>query len=733
MVEEDLINKVLQENLEKMMKTGALFISSVPGALIWQTYLEGFGKDPKFRDPNSSVHNCNCCSSFFRHYGNLVAIDDNLEIITLFDGDDFPDEYKKSFEDCSKLLRKNKIANQFIETFDHINSLPYERTKKSSTEFLLGFEKNVKIYTQEEADKFGVVKSGEPYTFRHFHIKLPKAYVKVTGKSIEALLGDLRTNKEVFERAMREIPTDTLELVHDLIAQGSLLDGLAHQEKVDSFIPLSKEFNKVEEKKKDNWLWLNAITTKYVRFKNELIGVLCSDLAQGVELNKACQDWNKRVDPANYMKAKAPITKKQIEEARKFVEDNGFADSFDRRCATIDDIKVEDILHSNVGDGKLTAVSIFDKVKPSTCTRHKKSEFKGVEEMPIEKFMKDVLPNCTGIEALFTADHKGNLVTLTTAKDKESKEIFKWHNNFSWTYNGNLAGKSQLQQAVLRAGGKIGVIRFSHSWNELEPNQSLMDAHVFMPGCHYGSARASLDTDGVHDFYPAGPRVGWNNRTDKASGGVQDVDYTQQAPRGYVPVENITFPDISRMPEGKYYYKIHNWAYRNSSGKGKAEIEFDGKIYQYVYPALKNKEWCTVAIVTLKNGVFSIEHKLPLANFDDDTPSENIWNLDTNEFHEVNLICLSPNQWEAGKETGNKHYFFMMNKCKCPDKLRSFHMENLKPELAKHRKVLEVLANQSLIESTDKQLSGLGFDATVRDSIILKLKGSHNRVVKVNF
>lgn len=60
-------------------------------------------------------------------------------------------------------------------------------------------------------------------------------------------------------------------------------------------------------------------------------------------------------------------------------------------------------------------------------------------------------------------------------------------------------------------------------------------------------------------------------------------------------------------------------------------------------------------------------------------------------------------------------------------------MENLKPELAKHRKVLEVLADQSLIDSTDRQLSGLGFDATVRDSIILKLKGSHNRVIKVTF
>ena len=84
---EDLVNKVLQENLEKMIKTGALFISKVPGVEIWQTYMNGFEKDPIFRDPNSSVHNCNCCQSFFRHYGNIVAVNKSLEIITLFDGD----------------------------------------------------------------------------------------------------------------------------------------------------------------------------------------------------------------------------------------------------------------------------------------------------------------------------------------------------------------------------------------------------------------------------------------------------------------------------------------------------------------------------------------------------------------------------------------------------------------------------------------------------------------------
>lgn len=75
----------------------------------------------------------------------------------------------------------------------------------------------------------------------------------------------------------------------------------------------------------------------------------------------------------------------------------------------------------------------------------------------------------------------------------------------------------------------------------------------------------------------------------------------------------------------------------------------------------------------------------------------------------------------------------MLNKAKSSTSIRSFHNENLIPELATHRKVLEVLGNQCMIELSDKQLSGLGFNSTVKDEVILKLQGSHKRIVKIQF
>jgi hypothetical protein len=109
-----------------------------------------------------------------------------------------------------------------------------------------------------------------------------------------------------------------------------------------------------------------------------------------------------------------------------------------------------------------------------------------------------------------------------------------------------------------------------------------------------------------------------------------------------------------------------------------------------------------------------------------------VYGLETNQFHKVNLVCLSPNHWEDNS-VGNKHYFFMLDGCKCPTAIRGFHNENLLPELAQHRMVLEVLGATNMIEPAKKQLSGLGFNATVRDELIVKLQGTHKRMMKIKF
>ena len=716
-MEELIIN--LKEQFQKMCSTGKLFRANISGREVYQFYLMAFpeGSDPMFRSPESTTHNCNNCNNFIKRYGNIVSVDENGELNTLFSNLNIGGAYKVVADSLDTLLRARNIENIFIETHEELNSLNYEKCKKGQETYRLGIALNHKQYTTEEAEKYGVVKPDEIRAFNHLHVDLPKQFVDNTGVTHEKIMGDYRTKYDVFKRAMEEVSLETLKLAKDLINQGSLLNGTAHLHAIENMIVHKAKYDKLTANK-NNWLWETSygLDERTAKFGNTLVGEFCYELEGGEDLNKACLNFNKRVDPANYMKASAPITKSQIEAAQKFVIDNGYLESFDRRLATIDDINVNDIKHIST-NSKIKPVTIFDNVKASAGPT-KVVNFEGVEEIPIEEFMKDILPSCSSIEAMFTNKHEGNLVTMTTTNSKQSKPIFKWPNNYSWDFNGNLAGKSMIKEAVQAKGGKVdGVLRFSIMWGEGDPSDnSDLDAHAQEPqgqkGEHiyYGERRFRKDSG--------------NGRSPMS--GQLDVDITQ--PNNYGNkniVENIAWSDKSKMKDGIYKLWVHQFASRGSKGFT-AEVEFDGQTFTYVYnkPVSGNIQ---VAEITLKNGVFSIEHKLPSTE-----STREIWGMETNTFQKVNLVCFSPNHW-GENPAGNKHYFFMLENAKTNQDVRGFHNENLLPDLLTHRKVLEVLGANNKIKPTDKQLSGLGFNSTVKDEVILKLTGSFNRTIKVKF
>ena len=704
-------NTVIQQQFTAMQQF-KLFRLNISGSQIWDKYLAGFTpeQNPVFRDPNSTTHTCNNDSNFIRRYGNIVAINNNMEIISMFDVDATGSIYEDTVRGIQEYIKTGKVIDVFFETFQELNSLPYESCKKNQEVFQLGMEKTLKKYTQEEADKFGKVNTETIYEFSHFHVFLNKAFVDMSGKSVESIMGSYRDAKQVFLRAMQEIPVDTLELVRDLIVQGSLLNGDAHLFKVNEFIPLKQEYDTIPASQKDTWCWTKSYNLPIAKFRNELIGTLCIELAEGKDINEACKTWNIRVDPVNYMKASAPITKLQIQQAEKFVEENNYTESFDRRFATIDDIDVSEIKHMNVATKDEKPVGLFAGVKPAVSTRHKRAEFKDIETVNIDKFMSDILPTCTSIEMFLENRLQDHLVVLTTANNKNSKPIFKWSNNYSWTYNGNLAGKSQIDQEVKDKGGVVNApFTFSVIWGDNNDDHSDLDLWCEQPNKEKIGFNTGFRKDSGNKFSTCGGQLDVDDR-----GGSKSVK-----------VENIYFKDLSKLKSGVYKLWIHQFSARNSKGF-QAQVKLNGEVYQYEYPREVSGK-VQIAEVTLQNGVFTIEHKLP-----ETTSSKTLWSLDTNQFHKVNLACLSPNHW-SDNNIGNKHYFFMLEGCKSDTSMRSFHNENLIGDLLEHRKVMEVLASTTMLQPTDKQLAGVGFNATVRDEVILKLTGSHKRVVKIQF
>lgn len=234
--------------------------------------------------------------------------------------------------------------------------------------------------------------------------------------------------------------------------------------------------------------------------------------------------------------------------------------------------------------------------------------------------------------------------------------------------------------------------------------------------------RSIVDLD-AHAIVPSGEEIYYGHKHNWETGGQLDVDMIRPHSVG---VENIYWKDMSQLKDGKYCLFVKNFDGGNTTGV-KAEIAINGNVYTYQI----NENFKTdkgIAKITIKHGKFeSITHIAPVV----EAIGEKVYNLTTGQFHQVNLVCLSPNYWKDN--VGNKHYFFFLEGCKSPEKLRGFHNEFLNSDLKPHRKVLDVLAHTMQVESTDHQLSGLGFNSTIPDELIVRYQGKQKGIIKIKF
>ena len=128
-------------------------------------------------------------------------------------------------------------------------------------------------------------------------------------------------------------------------------------------------------------------------------------------------------------------------------------DALPRRHAEITDITVNDVIFADRNAKKsMLGNSIFQDLAEDVPVNPKK--LGTIAEISIEDFIKDVVPNATSIEVLLEGRHINNLMTLTAPSNKNAKNLFKWPNNFAWTYNGDLADssiKDKVQAAEKKA------------------------------------------------------------------------------------------------------------------------------------------------------------------------------------------------------------------------------------------------------------------------------------------
>lgn len=653
-----LVKKQLQDNFQSIISlTPHLFYVNIDRDEIWNQYLTGFEQEVM------QEHNCNSCKSFLRQYAGIVGII-NGDRVSIWDGLTVDTEYQQSIDNLRNYIHSLPITDVFIN--------------ESAS---CGTDKNI--------DKVSGV------TWNHFYLQLPGKFV-VRAKDIDTVKAEKRTNKETFMRSLEELTIDSTETVLDLIAQNSLYRGKEFETMLKQFLALQKEYTSIPLEKRENYCWIKSseLNGTASRVRNTAIGTLLVDLSGGMDLDTAVTRFEKVVAPTNYKRPSALITPRMVEDAKAKLIAMGLIDSLDRRFANETDISAENVLYI---DKSSTMKDVFDELAANTKVNPK--TLNKVEEISINDFINNVLPRTKSLEVLVENSHLNNFASLLTSVNADSPSLFKWNNNFSWSYTGGIT--DSIKERVKAAGGNVvGKLRISLSWF----NYDDLDLHLVEPGdnrIYYANKRS---------------RFGFLDVDMNAGGGT-----TREA------VENIIYSDT--VPEGKYFVEVNNFAKRETIDGGFiVQIEADNQIYDIEFdksPANRDTTKVIGFTYSYKDGI----------KFDQDIQSKVVskqkWGINTNQFVKVKQFMLSPNYWN--NNIGNRHFMFFLENCINDESPRPFFNEFLKEEFTENRKVFEVMGSKIKVEPSEYQLSGISFSETQRNHLLVKVDGNFKRVLKINF
>jgi len=646
---------------------------------MWNTYLDSFlpEDNPVFRERRE--HDCSCCRHFIKNIGNAVAIKDGV-VTTVWDFNVDGTAYEPVVKKMSEYVKAHRVAEVYLSRFNRVGT---EVSHES-------------------------LPDGKVMSFNHFFLKLPQRFVFNNRGTIPEAVGQARDIRNVFKRSLEEISLDSIDTVLELINSNTLYRGAEWKRQLEEFRKYKVAYEPLNTEQRELFAWEKSAEAGAVigKIRNHSIGVLLTDITNGVDLNNAVRSYEVIVAPSNYKRPKAIFTQKMLDDAKNTLIELGYLDSLGRRYATLDDITVNNILFANRDSSQRIsgAEDIFADMSKKVAKKPKK--FDRVEEVSAKTFVEDILPTASEVDVYLENRHTSNLMSLIAPKVPGSKTMFKWNNNFSWAYAGNMT--DSMKERVKAKGGKVnGDLRFSIQWNDMEDHRdnSDLDAHCITP-------------DKFEIYY--------GDRTDRVTKGQLDVDIVN--PSGRVAVENITWDSRRTMRDGEYQLFVVMFSGNLEHGF-RAEVEFDGQIFSFDYPnRVKYKEKIMVATVTLKDGVFTIKEHLPST-----TSSKEVWGVKTNDFIPASVICYSPNYWDEQKGIGNQHLFFMLKDCVNPEAPNGFYNEFLKPELNEHKRVFEALGSRMKVEDTPDQLSGVGFSLTQRNDIVVRVKGNTERVVKIKF
>lgn len=679
--------KLVAASFQERVKSANVFVVDLEGDALYAQYLAAFpeGTNPVFK--KNTEHDCSCCKQFVRRAGCVITIDDVHRTVWDRAAEDAPAPYREVAIHLRDLVQAAGVRDVY-------------RVEVKEASFGAAQTRSLDQETQRAV------------THDHFYTgEIPRVLRETSPDEVR---GNYRTTVQVFERGLVELTPEAVETVLSLVNAISLYRGEEHKAALVQFQKMQREFlAQSDARGRSCFVWANA-GSPAARFRNTVIGTLVQDLSAGQDVESAVRSFEAKVAPQNYKRTTSLITPGMVKKAMETVEALGLESALERRFAVIGDISVNDVRWIDGAVKPLTKGGIGEVLlqHAASVNRSASKDETRAEDIGLDDFMVNVLPTSTSVEVLFKSDLIGNLMSLTAPCHPEPKQLFRWSNDFAWSYGGNVA--DSIKERVKKAGGKVdgAVLRISLSWFNFDD----LDLHVHEPPGRGMQAAA------VHIFFRN--KRGW-------TGGTLDVDMNAGSGSTREPVENVVW--ASKPPDGPYRVVVNNYSQRETSNPGfVVEVETGGKLSHYSYNKIvRNTQDIAVVTLHVKSGaVERVEVDDP--GIAASNISQERWGLKTEQYVKVNAVMLSPNYW-GDNAVGNKHTFFVLDGAKNDEPTRGFYNEFLHPRLEPHRKVFEVIGDKTKCQPTDGQLSGLGFSSTKKETFVVRVQqGKRQRIFNVN-
>jgi len=107
-------NELLVKHFNENMAGKMLFAVDIDKDTLWNLYLDSFPAGANEIYKTRRENDCNCCKAFIRKAGNMVVINDDLTVTTLWDFCTGGSTYQPSIDKLAEVIKTLPITDKFL-------------------------------------------------------------------------------------------------------------------------------------------------------------------------------------------------------------------------------------------------------------------------------------------------------------------------------------------------------------------------------------------------------------------------------------------------------------------------------------------------------------------------------------------------------------------------------------------------------------------------------------------